>query len=58
MQEHHVVAATATGVFGSLATSDELQSLILALLAIAVRELVYWWQHRKRSTDTDTGGMG
>lgn len=43
------------GVFAaglsSLATSDELQSLVVGLLTLAVRELIYWWSNRNRATN-------
>lgn len=44
-----VSASLAAGSVGSLATSDELQSLLVALFAIAVREVIYWWRNRRRT---------
>lgn len=47
MNEHTVTGAFAAAV-SSLASSDELQSLLVALFALAVREVVYWWRSRRR----------
>ncbi|HET8542494.1 MAG TPA: hypothetical protein VFL83_21650 [Anaeromyxobacter sp.] len=35
---------------GSVATNDELQSLVVALLALIVREVIYWWRNRRKPT--------
>lgn len=52
--------ALATGAGASLATSDELQSLIVAIITLAVREFFYWLRNRRRTPPpTDPpGGMG
>lgn len=46
--EAHTTSAVLAASLGSLATDNELQSLLVALLAIAVREVIYWWQHRRK----------
>ena len=38
------------GSAGAAQTPDELQSLLVALLALVVREVVYWWRNRRKST--------
>lgn len=46
----HVPAALAALSTAGLAqaTSDETQTLIVALLALIVREVIYWWRNRRK----------
>jgi hypothetical protein len=43
-----LAAGVLAGALASLGAHDELQALLVALLSLAVREAIYWWQHRKR----------
>lgn len=48
MNEHTTTGALAAAL-SSLASNDELQSLLVALFALAVREAIYWWRTRRRT---------
>lgn len=53
-----VGAATLAATAGSAFSSDELQTLLVSLLTLAVREIFYWWRNRKASTQEDTSNGG
>lgn len=52
----HIVGGVMAASLGSVASTDEIQTLLVSLFALAIRELIYWWTHREQVEDKTEGG--